>query len=39
MSFEVTPLPNVLVRPTTVGPCQSRAQWSILFVPRVLKNF
>ena len=28
----IAPLPNAVTRPATVGECQSRAQWSILFV-------
>jgi hypothetical protein len=29
----MAPLPNAVARPATVEECQSRAQWSTLFVP------
>jgi hypothetical protein len=33
MEFDIAPEPYVVARPATVLECQSRAQWSILFVP------
>jgi hypothetical protein len=33
MGFVIAPLPNAAARPATVEECQSRAQWSMLFVP------
>jgi hypothetical protein len=40
IEFVMAPLPKVVARPATVGECQRRAQWSILFVPiTVLTNF
>jgi hypothetical protein len=36
----MAPLPNVVARPATVGACQRRAQWSMLFVrSTALPNF
>jgi hypothetical protein len=38
--FVEAPLPKVVTRPATVGACQRRAQWSMLFVPSAtLPNF
>jgi hypothetical protein len=40
LEFVIAPLPKVVARPTTVGACHKRAQWSILFVPNTaLVNF
>jgi hypothetical protein len=33
MEFVMEPLPKLVARPATVGECQRRAQWSMLFVP------
>jgi len=33
MELVIAPLPNTAASPATVEECQSRAQWSILFVP------
>jgi hypothetical protein len=33
MEFVIAPLPKEVARPATVGECQRRAQWSIVFVP------
>jgi hypothetical protein len=33
MEFDIAPEPNEVARPATVLECQSRAQWSMLFVP------
>jgi hypothetical protein len=36
----MAPEPNIVARLATVAACQSRAQWSILFVPTAaLRNF
>ena len=40
IEFVIAPDPSVAARPATVALCQSRAQWSILFVPMTdLINF
>ncbi len=33
MVLVIAPLPKEVARPATVGLCQRRAQWSMLFVP------
>jgi hypothetical protein len=33
IEFVIAPDPKTVARPATVGECQSRAQWSTLFVP------
>ncbi len=33
MGLVMAPLPKLVARPATVGACQRRAQWSMLFVP------
>jgi hypothetical protein len=33
MVLVMAPLPYMVARPATVGACQVRAQWSMLFVP------
>jgi hypothetical protein len=36
----IAPLPKLVARPATVELCQSRAQWSTLFVPTAARmNF
>ena len=40
MEFVIAPEPNTVARPATVALCQSRAQWSTLFVPTAARmNF
>jgi hypothetical protein len=40
MGLVIAPLPKAMARPATVEECQSRAQWSMLFVPiAALMNF
>ena len=40
MELVMAPLPKAAARPATVEECQSRAQWSILLVPRTARvNF
>ena len=34
----IAPEPNDFARPATVGACQVRAQWSMLFVPRTARK-
>jgi hypothetical protein len=38
MEFVMAPLPRVAARPATVGECQRRAQWSMLFVPMTART-
>ena len=36
----IAPLPKLAAKPATVGECQSRAQWSMLLVPKTTRvNF
>ena len=37
-AFVMAPLPNAVARPATVEECQSRAQWSTLFVPMTARK-
>ena len=38
MELVIAPLPNAVARPATVELCQSRAQWSTLFVPTTART-
>jgi len=38
IEFVIAPEPNTVARPATVALCQSRAQWSTLFVPTAARR-